>query len=86
MLKMRGAVRGYSGFFDYVQVDVDLLDRVYEHDRSLVSAVDGVANSIEQLAAKPDMSPAVAGDLLRQIDDIDRSFAKRGEMLSGLGE
>jgi hypothetical protein len=85
MLKLRGAVRGYSGFFDYVQVDVDLLDKVYEHDQSLVAAVDGVAGSIEQLAAKPDMSDAVAGDLLRQIDEIDRSFAERGEMLSGLG-
>jgi hypothetical protein len=86
MLKMRGAVRGYSGFFDYVQVDVDLLDKVYEHDMSLVSAVDGVVGSIEQLAAKPDMTEAAAGELLRQIDDIDRSFAQRGEMLNGLGQ
>ena len=85
MLKMRGAVRGYSGFFDYVQVDVDLLDKVYEHDMSLVSAVDAVAGSIEQLAAKPDMADTVANELLRHIDDVDQSFGKRGEMLNGLG-
>ena len=86
MLKMRGAVRGYSGFFDYVQVDVDLLDKVYAHDVSLVSAIDAVAGSIEQLAAKPDMTDAATSELLRRIDDIDQSFMKRGEMLSGLSQ
>jgi hypothetical protein len=31
------------------------------------------------------MTDTVANELLRQIDEIDRSFGKRGEMLNGLG-
>jgi hypothetical protein len=30
--RLRGAPAGYSGFFDLVQVDEELLDNVYEHD------------------------------------------------------
>jgi hypothetical protein len=84
MLRMRGAVRGYSGFFDFVQVDTELLDKVYEHDMALVQQVDGLAGELEQLAVKPDATESAAKQLLRQIDDIDRSFAERGEMLNGL--
>lgn len=86
ILKMRGSVRGYSGFFDYVKVKTDLLDQVYAHDMSLLSDVEALAGSIEQLAAKPDVSESTPADLLRQIDEVDRKFAKRGELLNGLGE
>ena len=84
MLRMRGAVRGYSGFFDFVQVNTDLLDKVYEHDMSLVRQVDALAGELEQLAAKPDVADATANQFLRQVDEIDRKFAERAEMLNGL--
>ena len=86
MLKIRGAVRGYSGFFDFVRVDTGLLDRVYEHDMLLLQDVEAVAASIEQLPGKPDTAAGTATDLLRQLDDLERKFAKRSEMLNGLGE
>jgi len=86
ILKMRAAVRGYSGFFDYVKVKTDLLDQVYEHDMSMISDVNALAETIEQLAVKPDPSGATPTDLLRQIDEVDRKFAKRGDLLNGLGE
>jgi hypothetical protein len=85
ILKLRAAVRGYSGFFDYVQVDVGLLERVYEHDMALVKDVEQLAGSIEQLATKPDLSDTVTADLLKRIGDVDNRFAQRGEMLAGLG-
>ena len=85
ILKMRGAVRGYSGFFDYVQVNTDLLDQVYEHDMSLIQEVETLAGSIEQLAGKPDTTEAGPSDLLHRIDEVERKFAHRGELLNGLG-
>jgi hypothetical protein len=86
ILKMRGAVRGYGGFFDYVQVDQQLLERVYEHDMSLVQDVDALAAAIEQLASKPDPTDASANELVRRLDAIDRTFAERDRMLTGLAD
>jgi hypothetical protein len=84
ILRLRGAVRGYSGFFDYVQVDTQVLDQVYEHDRALVQQADALAGQLGQLAAKPDLAESTAGVFLRQIDELDQNFARRGEMLDGL--
>jgi len=86
VLKMRGSVRGYSGFFDFVQVNVDLLDQVYEHDMSLIRDVTAAAEAIEQLSSKPEVPPTTLNDLLRQLDEVDRKFAKRGDLLNGVGE
>ena len=47
--RIRGAVRGYSGFFDFVKVDENLLDQVYEHDTSMIGDVESLAQSVEQL-------------------------------------
>ena len=84
ILRLRSAVRGYSGFFDFVQVNVDLLDRVYEHDLALVQSVEKLAGAIEQTSGSADVSDTVTADLLRQIEEIDRRFSQRGEMLNGL--
>jgi hypothetical protein len=82
--RLRSAVRGYSGFFDFVQVDVDLLDRVYEHDLALVQSVEKLAGAIEQTSGNADVSDTITADWLRQLDEIDRRFSQRGEMLNGL--
>jgi hypothetical protein len=84
ILKMRGAVRGYSGFFDFVRVDVNLLDEVYAFDMALLQDVDALAHSIEQLASKPDSSPAGVQELLGRASEVGQRFDRRGELLSGL--
>lgn len=84
ILRFRSAVRGYSGFFDFVQVNVDLLDQVYEHDLLLAQSVEKLAAAIEQTAGGGDVPDSATGEWLRQIDDIDRCFSQRGEMLNGL--
>jgi hypothetical protein len=85
ILKMRAAMRGYSGFFDYVRVDLGLLDRVYEHDLALVQDVEALAQAIEQLSAKLDPAESSIADVLRRIDEVGRKFDSRGELLSGVG-
>jgi hypothetical protein len=84
ILRFRSAVRGYSGFFDFVRVDADLLDRVYEHDQTLVQNVDKLAAAIEQTAGGAEVPETIVRQWLQQIEDLDRAFHQRGEMLNGL--
>ncbi len=87
MNQIRGAVRGYSGFFDYVRVDEQRLDQVYELDMALMKEVENLSTSLEQLgAAVPESSPQPVNDLVRQLDDVQQKFAERGRILEGLGE
>jgi hypothetical protein len=81
---MRSDVRGYSGIFDYVKVREDLLDQVYEHDMSLVDDVEALGASIDALSGSA-TPPAVAiPPIMKQIEELDRLYAKRGDLLKGL--
>ena len=80
-----GAVRGYSGFFDFVQVDEALLDKVYAHDMAMIEDVEGLAKSIETLGTKPEEVVAVAKALRQHIDEVQKKFDIRGQLLEGIG-
>lgn len=80
--KIRGAERGYSAMFNFVKVDEDVLDQVYAIDMGLVESVTAWSELIEQ----PGETSAQAADqFLQKLDAIEASFAKRGEVLRGLG-
>jgi hypothetical protein len=83
--RIRGAVRGYSGIFDFVRVDEDLLDDVYDHDTSLIDHVTILADSIDALSPGADAPPKVLADLLGRVEELHREFDKRSELLEGLG-
>ena len=82
--RIRGAVQGYSGFFDLVRVDEELLDRVYEHDVALMGQVDALARAVEELPEKQEKLAALLPDLLRQTDELERLWDVREDMLKGL--
>lgn len=81
--RIRGAVRGYSGFFDFVRVDEQLLDRVYEHDMGLMKDVEALVGIMERLATEPEVT---AKDLTQRVEQIDQKFTERSNMLNGIGE
>ena len=83
--KLLAAVRGYSGFFDFVQVDDDVLDQVYQFDQALVTDVQSLAEALEQLASRADLGSGAANELLGKLDAVERSFERRGEILKGVG-
>ena len=83
---IRSQVRGYSGFFDFVKVNVELLDKVYQHDLAMVDQVEALTKDLNSLAVKNDTPSDVANDLLSKITDAEKRFAMRGEMLQGLGD
>jgi hypothetical protein len=79
------AMSGYSGLFDFVKINEQSLDEVYELDATLMEEVDRFAASLQQLGAKPDSPAAVASDLLSRIDDLQRKLLERNNLLKGLG-
>lgn len=82
--RIRGAMQGYSGFFDLVRVREDLLDRVYEHDVGLMQHVDALADGIEQLPGNREKLAARLADLIRQADELESRWDVREDMLKGL--
>jgi hypothetical protein len=83
--RIRSAERGYSGLFDFVRVDEDLLEEVYEHDLSLVDEVDDVARAIEKLPQSSEPPASVIPALMKLLDEIDQRLTDRGALLKGLG-
>ncbi len=82
--RIRGAMQGYSGFFDLVQVDEHLLDQVYEHDMALMEQVEALAKAVEELPGQPDHVPSALPDLMRRVDDVEGQWDLREDMLKGL--
>jgi hypothetical protein len=82
--RIRGAMQGYSGFFDLVRVREDLLDRVYEHDLALMQEVDALAQAVEQLPDEPSELGSKIGGLLESINAVEQKWDVREDMLKGL--
>lgn len=85
ILKLRAAVRGYSGFFDFVQVGEDTLDQIYQFDQSLVSDAQALAESLEQLSSETILNVSVAADRQSKVEALERAFERRAEILKGVG-
>ncbi|MFH1267132.1 MAG: hypothetical protein ABIK89_15500 [Planctomycetota bacterium] len=82
--RIRGAMQGYSGFFDLVRVREDLLDRVYEHDLGLFQEVDALGRGIEELPERQHRIAETVAELSEKIDALERQWDIRGDMLKGL--
>jgi hypothetical protein len=80
--KIKSAMRGYSGFFDFVRVDEALLEQVYHLDLGLVDEAAALAQSIESGGDQPPQ--ARLNELERKVDELARAFDKRHELLEGL--
>lgn len=82
--RIRGAMKGYSGFFDLVRIDEAALDRVYEFDSGMVENVDDLATKIEALPEKQDDVASAVSELLGQVDQLDKIWDERDDILKGL--
>jgi predicted aminopeptidase len=83
--RIRGAMRGYSGFFDLVQVNEQLLDEVYDYDAQLTAAVELLAGQVEELPAQAAQVATALPQVARQLDELDRRWDGREDLLRGLG-
>ncbi|MEO8495181.1 MAG: hypothetical protein ABI614_08925 [Planctomycetota bacterium] len=83
--RVRGAMRGYSGLFDFVRVDEDLLDQVYELDLALVDEAEWLMKAVDEVLV-PEKDPAAAlAEFLKRVEELHRRFDRRSELLEGLG-
>jgi hypothetical protein len=84
--RIRGGMQGYSGVFDLVRVDEAQLDRVYEYDVILIERVENVAGTVEKLPRSTPESDAdgLLGSLSGEIDEFERAWDRREDMLKGL--
>jgi len=84
LARVRGAMRGYSGWFDLVQIKEDTLDRIYRHDINLIDEVDALARAVEQLPEhQQDMGAALA-DASAKTDALERLWDAREDLLKGV--
>lgn len=82
--QIRGAMRGYSGFLDRVQIDIDALDRVYLHDLDLMQHVDEMVQTIEQLPSRQAQLTDALTDVHNRLDQLDRDWDARDGLLRGM--
>ena len=82
--RIRGQMQGYSGFFDLVDVNEAVLDRVYEHDVKTMDAVDSLATSIEKLETATADAPLPMAELNTQLAAVDQAIDHRQDILKGL--
>jgi predicted nucleic acid-binding Zn-ribbon protein len=83
MNRIRGAMRGYSGFFDLVQVNKGMLDRVYEHDVKVMEQVESLAEAIEKLPAEPALLQQAIRDVTTQLSAAEEAWELRVDILKG---
>ena len=84
--KLRSAPAGYSGFFDFVQVDETQLEKVYSIDMGLVEKVQQARLKLASLADRSDEVNLAVREVTGMLELIRSSFAQRGEILSGLAQ
>ena len=82
--RIRGAMQGYSGVFDLVQIDEEVLDRVYAHDLALIDEVDAIQEAIDAVdATSPNVREAI-DEVSQRVEKLDRQWNKRSEILEGI--
>ena len=84
MGRIRGAMQGYSGFFDLVDIDQSVLDRVYEYDVSLMEQMARLADDVDQLGSRQNDSTADLGPIRDQIRSAEEAWDHREDILKGL--
>lgn len=83
--RIASAMQGYSGFFDLVQIDEGVLDRLYEYDLALMERISKLADRVEDVKS---VVAATASErvapLLEDIEQLEDDWDKREDLLRGL--
>lgn len=84
--QIRSGMQGYSGFFDLVRIDEELLERVYKHDLALIERVETLVEAIESLSDDPDQIIAALPSAFDAVDAIEHELEVRADMLRKIEE
>lgn len=85
--RIRAAGSAGGNFFAMVEVNTELLDRIYEHDLALVIEIEALDEKISTLQRACDtndnIKPAIAG-VKSTLTELDGSLDSREKILKGL--
>lgn len=84
--RIEKAPAGYTGLFDAVKVKEDKLDKVLEHDYSMIeksARIRDVAKRFEVFESREEWLRCLE-ELLKHLDELERSFDERTDILRGL--
>ncbi len=79
--RIRGGMQGYSGFFDLVQVDEELLDKIYRFDTGIMEQLESAATTVEKLEHD---GPEGIFAAFQQIEALDKLWDQRVDIVKGL--
>lgn len=81
--RVRGAARGYSGFFDAVRVKVDELQQLYAYDLTLLENAEHVREAVDQLeqaVGSDGLSEAIRG-VVKAAQETNLLYDRRDEII-----
>ena len=81
--RVRGAPRGYSGFFDAVRIKKDELQQLYAYDLTLLESSDRLRIAVDQLAGAvgKDGLPEAIRNLTELARELTRLYEGRAEVI-----
>lgn len=82
--RLKSQMPGYSGFFDFVQVDEGVLTDLYEHDLALVQQVETLATDVQNLATSQLTPAQVVPEITAKVDGLLAKIDHRENMLKGV--
>lgn len=81
--KIKHAVRGYSGFFDTVQVKEEDLDRLYRYDLGVHEKAEAFTKLMSGLRGGPGLAEACDG-VQSSLRDLEDAVNERSNALMGV--
>ena len=84
LARIRGAMQGYSGFFDLVDINESVLDRVYAHDVALMEQTAALADEIESLRGRSEDAQTLLAPIMAKLEAVEDAWDQREDILKGL--
>jgi hypothetical protein len=81
--RIKHASMGYSGLFDAIKVNEDVLDKLYDFDLAMMDGVGKVSTLVDQLGqATTDEAPIteVADTLIAELEALNSTFSLRQDV------
>jgi hypothetical protein len=82
--RVRTADRGYSGFFDTVKVDEEMLGRVYQFDLESLASAAAIADAVRGLGGGVPATAAVRA-VVASVQSFDERLDAREAILRAVG-
>ncbi len=82
--RIKTASYGYSGLFDAVKVNEDVLDRLYDLDEGMLTGVEQLSTLLDNLsesAGAETLTVAEANKLVGELEALNDAFSQRQDVI-----